>query len=78
VEVLEAALVELGLAGLDASSDVQPTTIIRFGLLAIICRVAGTASAGSPRVSNCLQLTWWPMTPPSALIARAAGRHAAK
>src|SRR5258708_37294351 len=63
---------------LDASSDVQPITIIRLELLAIICRVAGTASAGSPLVSNCLQLSWWPITPPAALMARVAGRHAAK
>src|SRR3981081_4175016 len=63
---------------LDASSDVQPITIIWFDVLAIICLVAGTASAGSPRVSNCLQLSWWPITPPAALVARVAGRQAAE
>src|ERR1700726_2542415 len=65
-------------ATLAASSDVQPTTAMRFELLAIICWAAGTASAGSPRVSNSLQLTVCPMTPPALLMARAAGRHAAK
>src|SRR5207302_3653466 len=63
---------------LEASSDVQPMTIMRFGVLATICRAAGTASAGSPRVSNCLQVTWRPRMPPAALMARVAGRHAAK
>ena len=42
---------------LAASSDVQPMTMKRLGVLATICRAAGTASAGSPRVSNCLQVT---------------------
>ena len=63
---------------LEASSEVQPITIIRLGVLAIICRAAGTASAGSPRVSNCWQLSLWPRTPPAALISRTAGRQAAK
>src|ERR1700674_3813281 len=63
---------------LAASSDVQPTTAIRFEWLAIIWLAAGTASAGSPRVSNSWQLTMCPMTPPALLMARAAGRHAAK
>src|ERR1700722_16785989 len=63
---------------LEASSDVHPTTAIRFEWLATICWAAGTASAGSPRVSNSWQLTMCPMTPPALLMARAAGRHAAK
>src|SRR6202162_1564468 len=60
-----------------ASSDVQPTTAIRLELLAIIWLAAGTASVGSPRVSNCLQLTWRPPTPPLLLIDGAAARQAA-
>jgi len=47
-------------ATLDASSDVQPTTAMRFEWLATICCAAGTASAGSPRVSNSWQLTMCP------------------
>ena len=64
-------------ATVDASSDVQPTTAIRFELLAIIGFAAGTASAGSPRVSNCWQFTWRPPTPPLSLIDGAAARQAA-
>src|ERR1700719_1046677 len=61
----------------DASSDVQPTTAIRLWLLAIIWLAAGTASAGSPRVSNTWHLTWRPPTPPLLLMEGAAARHAA-
>ncbi len=60
-----------------ASSDVHPTTAIRLELLAIIALAAGTASAGSPRVSNFWQLTWRPPTPPLLLIDGAAARQAA-
>src|ERR1700680_2903101 len=60
-----------------ASSEVQPTTAIRLELLAIIWLAAGTASAGSPRVSNCWPFTWRPPTPPLLLIDGAAPRHAA-
>ena len=56
----------------DASSEVQPTTPMRFELLEIIALAAGTASAGSPRVSNCWQLTWRPPMPPAPLIESAA------
>src|SRR5579872_420878 len=61
----------------DASSDVHPTTAIRFLLPAIIELAAGTASAGSPRVSNFWQVTCRPPMPPLLLIDSAAGRHAA-
>ena len=44
----------------DASSEVHPTTTIRLGLLAIICWTAGTASAGSPLVSNFWQVSVCP------------------
>src|SRR5579864_7736215 len=60
-----------------ASSDVQPTTAIRFLLAAIIWLAAGTASAGSPRVSNCWHFTWRPPTPPLLLMDGAAARQAA-
>src|ERR1700736_341184 len=60
-----------------ASSEVQPTTAIRLELLAIIWLAAGTASAGSPRVSNCWHLTWRPPTPPVLFMDGAAARHAA-
>src|SRR5690349_2567578 len=61
----------------EASSDVQPTTAIRFELPATIWFAAGAASAGSPRVSNCWHLTCLPPTPPLLLIDGAAARHAA-
>src|ERR1035437_8364656 len=57
---------------LDASSEVQPTTAMRLEWLAIICWAAGTASAGSPRVSNCWQPTVWAMILPPLLMARDA------
>src|SRR4029077_5764160 len=60
-----------------ASSDVHPTTAMRLELLAIMELAAGTASAGSPRVSNFWQLTCRPPTPPLLLIDGAAARHAA-
>ncbi len=41
----------------------------RFEVEAYIWRTAGTASAGSPRVSTALQANLWPRTPPAALIA---------
>src|SRR5207302_5558483 len=51
-----------------ASSDVQPMT--SRGLPeAYIWWTAGTASAGSPRVSTALQFRWCPRTPPAALMA---------
>src|SRR6266851_3515037 len=61
----------------EASSDVQPTTAIRFELLATIWLAAGVASAGSPRVSNFWQLTLRPPTPPWLLISGCAARQAA-
>src|ERR1700736_5975912 len=61
----------------EASSDVQPTTAIKFELLATIWLAAGAASAGSPRVSNFWQVTCRPPTPPFLLIAGAAARQAA-
>src|SRR5438477_10463798 len=64
-------------ATVDASSDVHPTTAIRFELLATIWLAAGTASAGSPRVSNCWHFTCRPPTPPLLLIDGAAARQAA-
>ena len=54
---------------LAASSEVTPMTRARFGVVANICRVAGTASAGSPRVSTPLQVSLWPSTPPALLMA---------
>ena len=55
-----------------ASSDVQPMTSARFEVEAYIWRTAGTASAGSPRVSTDLQPSLWPSTPPALLIALVA------
>src|SRR2546425_5275727 len=60
-----------------ASSEVHPTAAIKLELLAIIWFAAGTASAGSPRVSNCWHFTWRPPTPPLLLISGAAARQAA-
>ena len=60
-----------------ASSEVQPTTAIRLELPATIWLAAGTASAGSPRVSNFWHLTCRPPTPPLLLIEGAAARQAA-
>src|ERR1700738_178890 len=60
-----------------ASSDVQPTTAIRLELLATIWFAAGTASAGSPRVSNCWHFTFRPPTPPLLLVEGAAAREGA-
>jgi len=54
---------------LAASSEVHPMTSARLEVVANICVVAGTASAGSPRVSTPLQLSLWPSTPPALLIA---------
>jgi len=54
---------------LAASSEVHPMTSARLEVVANICVVAGTASAGSPRVSTPLQLSLWPRTPPALLIA---------
>src|SRR6202521_1536137 len=62
----------------DASSDVQPTTPIRFELPEIIALAAGTASAGSPFVSNCWQLTWRPPMPPASLIDSEAAMQPAR
>src|SRR5579872_6455064 len=52
-----------------ASSEVQPITNTRFDVEAYIWRTAGTASAGSPRVSTLLQLSVCPSTPPALSIA---------
>ena len=52
-----------------ASSDVQPITSARLDVLANIWLTAGTASAGSPRVSTLLQVSLCPSTPPSLLMA---------
>src|SRR5579864_4143585 len=57
---------------LAASSEVHPMTRARLAVVANICLVAGTASAGSPRVSTPLQLSLWPSTPPALLIAAVA------
>src|ERR1700693_3502170 len=62
----------------DASSEVQPTTPMRFELLEIIWLAAGTASAGSPRVSNCWQLTLRPPIPPAPLIESEAAMQPAR
>ena len=42
---------------------------------AYIWWTAGTASAGSPRVSTDLQLSLWPSTPPALSIALVAASH---
>ena len=55
-----------------ASSEVQPITRASPGVEANIWLTAGTASAGSPRVSTDLQVSGWPSTPPAALIAAVA------
>ena len=55
-----------------ASSDVQPMTSARLEVEANIWLTAGTASAGSPRVSTLLQVSGCPSTPPAALIAAVA------
>ena len=58
-----------------ASSEVQPMTRARFEVDAYIWRTAGTASAGSPRVSTDLQFSLWPSTPPAVLMALVAASH---
>ena len=55
-----------------ASSEVQPMTRARLGVEANIWFTAGTASAGSPRVSTPLQVRLWPRTPPALLMAAVA------
>jgi hypothetical protein len=55
-----------------ASSEVHPITSARFGVLANIWLTAGTASAGSPRVSTALQDSLCPSTPPWALMTLVA------
>ncbi len=57
---------------LAASSEVHPMTSARLEVVANICLVAGTASAGSPLVSTPLQLSLWPSTPPALLMAAVA------
>src|SRR6478609_5597961 len=52
---------------LAASSEVTPMISARFGVVANICLVAGTASAGSPLVSTPLQLSLWPSAPSGPL-----------
>src|SRR2546421_12744417 len=59
-----------------ASSEVHPTAAIRLEWLATIWLAAGTASAGSPRVSNCLHFPCPPPTPPVLLVEGAAARQA--
>src|SRR5215469_2253135 len=58
-----------------ASSDVQPMTSSRLCVRASRLWTAGIASAGSPRVSAEVQLTWWPSTPPALLIAAVVPSH---
>ena len=55
-----------------ASSEVQPMTRARPGVEANIWFTAGTASAGSPRVSTLLQVSVCPSTPPAWLMAAVA------
>ena len=55
-----------------ASSDVQPMTSPRLEVEANIWLTAGTASAGSPRVSTLLQVSLCPSTPPALLMAAVA------
>ncbi len=55
-----------------ASSDVQPITSARLDVVANIWLTAGTASAGSPRVSTLLQVSLCPSTPPALLMAEVA------
>ena len=55
-----------------ASSEVQPITSARLGVLANNWLTAGTASAGSPRVSTLLQLSLCPSTPPCASMTLVA------
>ena len=40
-------------------------------MASIFC-AAGTASAGSPRVSTVMHAVWWPRTPPAWLISAEA------
>src|ERR1043165_2196155 len=61
----------------EASSDVHPITALRFECPAAIGLAAAAASAGSPRVSNLLQVTCRPPTPPLLLIDGIAARQAA-
>src|SRR5438132_931094 len=63
-------------ATVEASSDVHPTAAIRFEWAATMAFAAGTASAGSPRVSNCWHFTCRLPTPPLLLIDGAAARQA--
>src|SRR5450756_1203394 len=63
---------------LAASSEVTPITSDRPEVVANICLVAGTASAGSPRVSTALQASLWPRTPPAALMAWVAPLQGAR
>src|SRR5215831_5039093 len=58
-----------------ASSDVQPMTSSRLCVRASRLPTAGMASAGSPRVSAVVQLTWWPSTPPALLMAAVVPSH---
>ena len=50
-----------------------PVTRTRLDVVASICWTAGSASAGSPRVSTPLYTSLWPRTPPALLIAYIAG-----
>src|SRR5579872_3641471 len=57
-----------------ASSEVHPMTNAG-APEAYIWRTAGTASAGSPRVSTDLQFSMCPSTPPALSIAFVAASH---
>src|SRR6202035_1551724 len=61
-----------------ASSDVQPMTSARFEVEANIWLTAGTASAGSPRVSTLLQVSGRGGGAAGGGAARAARRGAAR
>src|SRR5665213_229835 len=60
-----------------ASSELGPFMPMRLSVVAIIFWAAGTASAGSRRVSTATHCTWWPSTPPAWLMVLAAGMQPA-
>src|SRR5665213_2398384 len=55
-----------------------PITRTIFGTLVNILLTAGTASAGSLPLSTDRQFSWWPSTPPAALIVFTAERQPAR
>jgi hypothetical protein len=61
-----------------ASSELGPMICIRFGVVASIFWAAGTASAGSPRLSTTghWMLVWPRMPPAEAIDLAAAGQPA--